>query len=150
MQPSTLVGTFLLACSFLIQEGEGKTYLVETAPKIEKYAAFHDEPEIEKTAALAFHDEPEITTRRDSRPTGRLDPPGHIFPEPFTVTRPEVTPRSLPLPALMDDIFLDDGAGQQETELIDNLDGEATPWRDLETELIDNLDGEATPWRDLD
>merc|ERR1719239_1756816 len=127
MQPSTLVGTFLLACSFLIQEGEGKTYLVETAPKIEKYAAFHDEPEIEKTAALAFHDAPEITTRRDSRPT---------------VTRPEVTPRSLPLPALMDDIFLDDGAGQQETarldfqplELIDNLDGEVTPWRDLETE----------------
>ena len=25
------------------------------------------------------------------------------------MTRPEVTPRSLPLPELMDDIFLDDG-----------------------------------------
>merc|ERR1712071_411437 len=43
---STLVGTFLLACSFLIQGGEGKTYLVETAPKNSKSVAFHDAPEI--------------------------------------------------------------------------------------------------------
>merc|ERR1712071_675985 len=135
---STLVGTFLLACSFLIQGGEGKTYLVETVPKNSK--------------SVAFHDAPEITTPYNY-PSGRLDPnyPSGLIPNGLDPTdvmtdawdsidalgfATESTSGATP-PFVFEN--LDNGAAQLATarldspplELIDNFDDDVTPWRDL-------------------